>query len=103
VLVVEIWDDSVGYLKGIRYHLVEDTKTTSISCQNRTERVRYGINQEGGRTSRVSDSAWVNPTRLTVSRVRSGKDPGYGEGVARWARWVAPGREKNWPAGVSRG
>jgi hypothetical protein len=25
VLVVENWDDSVGYLMGIRYHLVEGT------------------------------------------------------------------------------
>jgi hypothetical protein len=50
VLAVENWDDSMGYLKGIRYHLVEGTETNSISCQNRTEHVRYGINQEGGRT-----------------------------------------------------
>jgi hypothetical protein len=41
-----------------------------------------------GRTSRVSDSAWVNPAGLTVSEVGSGKVPGYEQGVARWAWWV---------------
>jgi hypothetical protein len=37
---------------------------------------------------------WVNPSGLTVSGVGSRKDPGYGEGVARWAWWVTPGREQ---------
>jgi hypothetical protein len=105
VLAAENWDDSVGYLKGIRYHLVEGMETNSISCQNQTERVRYRINQEWGRTSRVSDSAWVNPAGLTIFRVGSGKDPGYGEGVARWAWWVASWaarkqREGEWKGGV---
>jgi hypothetical protein len=34
---------------------------------------------------------WCAPAGLTVSRVESGKDPGYGEGVARWAWSVTPG------------
>jgi hypothetical protein len=107
VLAVENWDDSVGYWKGIRYHLIEGTETNSISCQNRTKRVKYGINLEGGRTSWVSDLAWVNPAGLTVSGVRSGKDPGYREGVAKWAWWVASctmqkQREGEWKGGDGR-
>jgi hypothetical protein len=65
----------MDYLQGIWYHLIEDTETNSFLTRNRNKLTTLEINQRGGggESPTHGTQARVNPARLPLSGVGSGR------------------------------